>query len=46
MRMSGDQYRESLRRFSPKVYLNGCCIKGCMAPLPDPKVISLQKKKA
>ena len=23
-----------------------CCIQGCMVPLPDPKVISLQKKKA
>ena len=23
-----------------------CCIQGCMVPLPDPKVVSLQKKKA
>jgi 4-hydroxybutyryl-CoA dehydratase/vinylacetyl-CoA-Delta-isomerase len=23
-----------------------CCIQGCMVPLPDPKIISLQKKKA
>jgi 4-hydroxybutyryl-CoA dehydratase/vinylacetyl-CoA-Delta-isomerase len=23
-----------------------CCVQGCMVPLPDPKVISLQKKQA
>ena len=23
-----------------------CCIEGCMVPLPDPKVVALQKKKA
>jgi 4-hydroxybutyryl-CoA dehydratase/vinylacetyl-CoA-Delta-isomerase len=23
-----------------------CCVQGCMVPLPDPKVVTLQKKKA
>jgi hypothetical protein len=49
MLMSGADYRESLRRCAPRVYHRQpgrCCIQGGMVPLPDPKVIALQKMKA
>ena len=37
-----DQIRSITRNRQP----GRCCVQGCMVPLPDPKVISLQKKKA
>jgi 4-hydroxybutyryl-CoA dehydratase/vinylacetyl-CoA-Delta-isomerase len=37
-----DQTRSIMKNRQP----GRCCVQGCMVPLPDPKVISLQKKKA
>jgi 4-hydroxybutyryl-CoA dehydratase/vinylacetyl-CoA-Delta-isomerase len=37
-----EQTRSIVRNRQP----GRCCVQGCMLPLPDPKVISLQKKKA
>jgi 4-hydroxybutyryl-CoA dehydratase / vinylacetyl-CoA-Delta-isomerase len=37
-----DQTRSILRNRQP----GRCCVQGCMVALPDPKVVSLQKKKA
>ena len=38
----GDEVRQITANRQP----GRCCVQGCMVPLPDPKVISLQKKKA
>jgi len=40
--LSADPARAITRNRQP----GRCCVQGCMVPLPDPKVISLQKKKA
>jgi 4-hydroxybutyryl-CoA dehydratase/vinylacetyl-CoA-Delta-isomerase len=38
----GDQARQITANRQP----GRCCVQGCMVPLPDPKVVSLQKKQA
>ena len=38
----GDAVRSVTRNRQP----GRCCVQGCMVPLPDPKVVSLQKKTA
>jgi 4-hydroxybutyryl-CoA dehydratase/vinylacetyl-CoA-Delta-isomerase len=37
---------DPVRRITANRQPGRCCVQGCMVPLPDPKVISLQKKKA
>lgn len=37
---------DQVRQISANRQPGRCCVQGCMVPLPDPKVVSLQKKKA
>jgi 4-hydroxybutyryl-CoA dehydratase/vinylacetyl-CoA-Delta-isomerase len=37
---------DSVRAITRNRQPGRCCVEGCMVPLPDPKVVALQKKKA
>jgi len=37
---------DEVRKITKNRQPGRCCVQGCMVPLPDPKVIALQKKKA
>jgi 4-hydroxybutyryl-CoA dehydratase/vinylacetyl-CoA-Delta-isomerase len=37
---------DEVRRITRNRQPGRCCVNGCMVPLPDPKVVALQKKKA